>query len=396
MSIDPRVSVLNLYLFYCPNPPFCVTIIIASTDPWMNLNVRGLDDFFMMNHLRKFGNLMTPILLSVVLENLLHVAMLGVGFVFLIKGADYFIISSSSIARKFHVSPLIIGLTLVAFGTSLPELAVSFAASLSARASGTTADIAMGNVIGSNIANITIILGLSAVMMPIAVKKSMHKQELPFVMGMTVLLALLVNAFSSDQIVWWEALILLAAFAYYMYLMLRSHKNQEENLEVHLVDIKKAVILLIIGISGVSIGGWLVTTGAEFIAIEILVQAFSMEATRATTLVGLSVVALGTSLPELVTSVMAAKKGENEIALGNVLGSNVFNSLFIVGLSGLVVPLGMNSDVKIDSLILIGITALVVIFSITKLEINKKEGWVLFILYFIYIIYIILRALGIV
>ncbi len=348
----------------------------------------------MMNQQRKFGNYMTPILMSVVLENLLHVAMLGIGFVFLIKGADYFIISSSSIARKFHVSPLIIGLTLVAFGTSLPELAVSFAASLSARASGTTADIAMGNVIGSNIANITIILGLSAIMMPIAVQKSMNKQELPFVMGMTVLLAVLVNFFAGNQIVWWEALLLLLAFSYYMYLMLRSHKNQEENLEVHLVDIKKAVILLVLGISGVSIGGWLVTTGAEFIAIEILVQAFSMEASRATTLVGLSVVALGTSLPELVTSVMAAKKGENEIALGNVLGSNVFNSLFIVGLSGLVVPLGMNADVKLDSLILIGITALVIIFSMTKQQINKKEGWVLFILYFVYIIYIILRALG--
>lgn len=328
------------------------------------------------------------------MPTILHLLMLIVGFVFLIKGADFFIVSSASIARKFNVSPLIIGLTLVAFGTSLPELAVSFAASISAKINGTTADIAMGNVIGSNVANITIILGLSALMMPIAVQKSMNKRELPFVLLVSILIAVLTNFFASDQIVWWEALILLAFFGYYMVLMLKSHHDQEENLEVHLVDMKRAIILLVVGISGVSLGGWLVTEGAEFIAIEILVSAFSMGISKATTLVGLSVVALGTSLPELVTSVMAARKGENEIALGNVLGSNVFNTLFIVGLSGLVVPLGMNHDVKLDSIILIGITLLVVIFSITKQTISKKEGFILLLVYILYIAYIIIRALG--
>jgi len=328
------------------------------------------------------------------MPTVIHLLMLIIGFVFLIKGADYFIVSSASIARKFNVSPLIIGLTLVAFGTSLPELAVSFAASISAKMNGTTADIAMGNVIGSNVANITLILGLSALMMPIAVQKSMNKRELPFVLVISILIALLANLFSSDQIVWWEALILLAFFGYYMHLMFKSHRNQEEDLEVHLVDMKRAIILLFIGIGGVSLGGWLVTEGAEFIAIEILVSAFSMGVSKATTLVGLSVVALGTSLPELVTSVMAAKKGENEIALGNVLGSNVFNTLFIVGLSGLVVPLGINADVKLDSIILIGITLLVVIFSMTKQSVSKKEGLILLMVYIAYIVFIILRALG--
>jgi cation:H+ antiporter len=330
------------------------------------------------------------------MPTVIRLLMLIIGFVFLIKGADYFIVSSASIARKFNVSPLIIGLTLVAFGTSLPELAVSFAASISAKMNGTTADIAMGNVIGSNVANITLILGLSALMMPIAVQKSMNKRELPFVLVISILIALLANLFSSDQIVWWEALILLAFFGYYMHLMFKSHRNQEEDLEVHLVDMKRAIILLFIGIGGVSLGGWLVTEGAEFIAIEILVSAFSMGVSKATTLVGLSVVALGTSLPELVTSVMAAKKGENEIALGNVLGSNVFNTLFIVGLSGLVVPLGINADVKLDSIILIGITLLVVIFSMTKQSISKKEGLILLMVYIAYIVFIILRALGII
>jgi len=328
------------------------------------------------------------------MPTIIHLLMLIIGFVLLIKGADFFIVSSASIARKFNVSPLIIGLTLVAFGTSLPELAVSFAASISAKVNGTTADIAMGNVIGSNVANITIILGLSALMMPIAVQKSMNKRELPFVLFVSVLIAILTNLFSSDQIIWWEALILLAFFAYYMVLMLKSHQQQEENLDVHLVDMKKALILLFVGIAGVSFGGWLVTEGAEFIAIEILVSAFSMGTSKATTLVGLSVVALGTSLPELVTSVMAARKGENEIALGNVLGSNVFNTLFIVGISGIVVPLGINSDVKLDSIILIGITLLVVIFSMTKQTISKKEGLILLLVYVAYITYIILRALG--
>ncbi len=330
------------------------------------------------------------------MDYVLHIGMLLVGFVFLIKGADYFIVSSSSIARKFNVSPLIIGLTLVAFGTSLPELAVSFTASITAKMNGTTADIAMGNVIGSNVANLTLILGFSALMIPIVAKKSMFKREFPFLIVITVVIALLSLLFQSDyRIVWWEALILLLFFGYYMYMMI-SHKNEVHIAEeIHIVDVKKAIILLVIGITGVSLGGFMVTTGAEFIAVELLVTAFSMSLTKATTLVGLSVVALGTSLPELVTSVMAAKKGENEIALGNVVGSNVFNTVFIVGLSGLVTPLRMNQDVIIDTWIVLGITVVMVIFAFTKGSISKKEGFILVLIYVLYITYIILRALGI-
>ena len=219
-----------------------------------------------------------------------------VGFIMLIKGADFFIVSSSSIARKFRISPLIIGLTLVAFGTSLPELAVSFAASLSAKSQGLTADIAMGNVIGSNMANITLILGISALIMPVIVKKSMRKKEFPFLIATTLLLTVLAYFFQSDyKIVWWEAIILLLAFGFYMYLMITSDKDKTEE-HIPFVDIKKATILLIIGIAGVSIGGFLVTEGAEFIAIELLTTSFGMTVTKATTLVGLSIVALGTSL----------------------------------------------------------------------------------------------------
>lgn len=327
------------------------------------------------------------------MDTVINVLMLVIGFVFLIKGADFFIVSSSSIARKFNVSPLIIGLTLVAFGTSLPELAVSFAASISARASGMTADIALGNVMGSNVANITLILGFSAIMMPVIVQKSMNKQELPFVLAISVLIAILANFFGQDSIVWWEALILLLVFVFYMYLMIKSSIKQEQTVELEVIDMKRASILLVIGILGVSVGGYLVTEGAEHIALEILVKALNMDVSRATTLVGLSIVALGTSLPELVTSVLAAKKGENEIALGNILGSNVFNTLFIVGLSGIVVPLGVSKDVKFDSIVLIGITLIVVIFAMSKQKITKREGIVLVIIYFAYISFIITRAL---
>jgi cation:H+ antiporter len=329
------------------------------------------------------------------MEIALHIVYLVVGFVFLIKGADYFVVSSSSIARKFNVSPLIIGLTLVAFGTSLPELAVSFAASLSAKAQGTTADIAMGNVIGSNIANLTLILGCSAIMMPIAVKKSMMKKEFPYLIAVTIIISILAFFFQSDaSIVWWEAIILLLLFGYYMVMMLKSHQDAEDVEKIPLVNPKKAIWLLVIGLAGVSLGGFLVTAGAEYIAIELLVTAFSMTMTRATTLVGLSVVALGTSLPELVTSVVAAKKGENEIALGNVVGSNVFNTVFIVGISGIVTTLGINSDVLIDTVILIFITLITVWFAFTGYKISKKEGYGLIFIYVAYIIYIILRALN--
>ncbi|MBN2268065.1 MAG: calcium/sodium antiporter [Acholeplasmataceae bacterium] len=327
------------------------------------------------------------------MDILLYVILLLVGFVFLIKGADFFVVSSSSIAHKFNVSPLVIGLTLVAFGTSLPELAVSFAAALSVQP-GQTADIAMGNIIGSNIANLTLILGASAVALPIIVKKSMSRKEFPFLIGMTVLIAILGFFFQADaQIVWWEALILLIVFAYYMYLMLTGEKEIPTE-EIKVIDMKKAILLLFIGIAGVSIGGTMVTRGAEYIAINGLVTFAGMSITKATTLVGLSVVALGTSLPELVTSVVAAKKGESEIALGNVVGSNVFNTLFIVGLSGIVTPLGLNGDVLIDMIILIAITSVMIIFSISKNKITKVEGWILLTIYIFYITYIIFRALG--
>jgi cation:H+ antiporter len=325
----------------------------------------------------------------------LNVLLLVIGFVALVKGADFFVSSSSSIARKFRVSPLVIGLTLVAFGTSLPELAVSFAASLTVDR-GQTADIAMGNVIGSNIVNITLILGLTALARPIKVSETMHKKEFPYLIFSSILILILSVAFQSDlMIVWWEGLILLVMFILYVWMMIKTQKRSDSIQEIQTISTKKSILLLVIGIAMVSLGGYIVTTGAKGLAVDILVNLLSMTETKAVTLVGLSIVAVGTSLPELVTSVVAAKKNENEIAFGNLIGSNIFNVLFILGLSSLVTPLGINPDVIIDTYLMLAITVCAVIFSITKRIVTKQEGFILVLIYILYVIYIVLRAFAI-
>lgn len=329
------------------------------------------------------------------MDIVLNFGLLIIGFIFLIKGADFFVVSSSSMARKHNISPLIIGLTLVAFGTSLPELAVSFVSSLTVEP-GMTADIALGNVIGSNIVNITLILGLTALVRAVPVSPTMHKREFPYLILATIVIVALVFFFQSDYLIsQWEALILLLLFGFYIYLMMTNKNQPIDNIEIKVLDSKKAILLLIVGIAGVSLGGFMVTKGAEFLAVKLLVESVGMTITKATTLVGLSIVAVGTSLPEMVTSVVAAKKGENEIAFGNIVGSNIFNILFILGLSGIFTPLGVNTDVAIDTLILIPITLFAVIFAISKEKVSRLEGFVLVCIYMMYLVYIILRALSI-
>lgn len=324
---------------------------------------------------------------------LLNALLLLVGFVFLVKGADFFVASASSIAKKFNVSALVIGLTLVAFGTSLPELAVSFIASLTVKA-GETADIAMGNVVGSNIVNITLILGLTAMIKPVFVSKTMHKKEFPYLIGSSILLVVLAYFFQSDAlIVWWEALILIVFFVGYIWLMIKTGRmEQEEGIFVVLPG-KKSIILLTVGLIGVTAGGFMVTAGAEAIAVDVLVKILGFNTSKAVTLVGLSIVAVGTSLPEMVTSMVAAKKGENEIAFGNIVGSNIFNMLFILGLTGLVKPIGINPDVLIDLLIMLGVTVFALTFAFSTKKVSKNEGLILVVMYATYLIYIIIRAI---
>lgn len=330
------------------------------------------------------------------MDYVINVLLLLAGFVFLVKGADFFVASSASIARRFKISSLVIGLTLVAFGTSLPELAVSFIASLTVEP-GQTADIAMGNVIGSNIVNITLILGLTAVVRPVIVSKTMHYKEFPYLIFSSILILMLAFLFQSDaQIIWWEALILLVVFVGYITLMLKTSKDANSEIEYEIIPMKKSIVWVIIGLVGVTLGGWMVTKGAENMALSILVDLFKMNPSKAITLVGLSIVAVGTSLPEMVTSIVAAKKGENEIAFGNLVGSNIFNILFIIGLSGVVSPLGINGDVLIDIWIMLGVTVFALGAAVTFGKVSKTEGYLLVAMYGLYLVYIVIRALGLV
>jgi cation:H+ antiporter len=224
----------------------------------------------------------------------------------------------------------------------------------------------------------------------------MHKKEFPYLIFASLLIALFAFAFQADAlIVWWEALILLVVFVGYIYLMLKTSKEAESNEDYVIMDMKKSILWVVIGLLGVTAGGWMVTKGAENIAVDVLVNLFNMTTTKAVTLVGLSIVAVGTSLPEMVTSIVAAKKGENEIAFGNLVGSNIFNILFILGLYGIVKPLGINGDVLIDILIMMGVTVFALGTAVTFGKVSKKEGFALVFIYAAYLIYIVLRALSV-
>jgi len=348
-------------------------------------------------------------------EIIKSILFLVIGIFGLIKGADFFVDSASSIAKRFKISPLIIGLTIVAIGTSLPELAVSLTSSISAFKNGTTADISLGNVIGSNIANIGLVLGCSLLILPISIKETASKFELVILFLSALLLCIFSFFFNLDKVIdRWEAIILFLLFIVYMtVLIIKTIKKQpsantsldekkEENVSENKEEIKKekplylVIIFLILGAAMVVIGGILVTNGAENLSIKLLSDVFGVDQTKAKTLIGLSVVSVGTSLPELVTSLVAAKKKENEISFGNIIGSNISNTLLIVGLCGTVYPLGVNADVMIDSLICLGITVFILLLYIFTKEIHKKTGIALLGIYILYLTYIILRALNII
>ena len=330
---------------------------------------------------------------------LLNIIFLCIGVLLLVKGADYFVASASSIAKKFKISSLIIGLTVVSFGTSAPELAVSLTSSIKG-ASG----LALGNVVGSNIANLALVLGLSALISPIAIKKSLCKREFPFLL----LTSLILIIFSFDNLLAGysgianilsrgEAIIFLGGIVAFCYLSIVLAKKdaaegidmESEEEEVVEMPMLKTIILLLVGLAGIMIGAEFVTTPASNIAISIGVSA-NIDKQLMTNLVGLTVVAIGTSLPELVTSVMAAKKGENEIAVGNVVGSNIFNILFICGCSGVITPLTMTSDIMTDMVLALVLTGLVFMLSKTG-KLQRKYGAILIACYVIYLIYIVVR-----
>lgn len=333
----------------------------------------------------------------------LNLLFLVIGVVFLVKGADFFVASASSIAKKFKISALVIGLTVVSFGTSAPELAVSLTSSIKGNSG-----LALGNVVGSNIANLALVLGCSALISPIVVKKSICKREFPFLLASTILLIIFSfdNLFSGYRGVEnilsrGEALIFIVGIAFFCYISIVLAKKDAQNSdplnvgsvptqeEIKELPLQKTIILLIVGLAGIVVGAEFVTTPASNIATSIGIS-LGVEKSLMTNLVGLTVVAIGTSLPELVTSVMAAKRGENEIAVGNVVGSNIFNILFICGLSGVITPLTMTADIMTDMILSLALSVLVFYFS-KKGSLKRSYGGVLLGCYVFYLIYIIIR-----
>ncbi|MBO5542339.1 MAG: calcium/sodium antiporter [Acholeplasmatales bacterium] len=332
---------------------------------------------------------------------LILLAFMIVGVFFLVKFCDLFVGASSSIAKKLHIAPMIIGLTVVAMGTSCPELAVSVSDSIACLNNGGNANVAIGNVVGSNICNILLVLGLSIIFTPIFVKKSSLKKEFPFLLGISLLLVcfvLISGAVTGTYEIsrWMGIVFVVLMIAYIIFLVIDAKRNPtEDNNEEEIKDMKmwKAILFVVVGALGIACGGEFVVFGAKGLAVT-GATAMGIDSDLAESLVGLTIVAVGTSLPELVTSVVAAKKGENDIALGNVVGSNIFNILFVLGISATVNPLTTGSQIIVDLIVMMSVTVLLFGFALTK-KLNKKMGFIFVGIYVLYLTYLILRTLGV-
>lgn len=322
---------------------------------------------------------LTSYVISLPASVIISIAMLIAGFYMLIQGADRFVDGSSSLAKKLKIPSLIVGLTIVAMGTSAPELAVS----ISAAASGSNS-LAVSNVVGSNLFNIMIVLGLCSAIKPIVTNDSVARRDYPISGAAVLLFVLFILDGTLGRI---EAAVLLAALVVYIIASIKIAKSsqtdtdKEETSPVKFSPIGCA-LGIIGGIAGIVLGGNLVVDNAKFIAT----QAGMSEA-----LAGLTICAVGTSLPELVTSVTAAKKGENDMAVGNVVGSNIFNILAILGVSGVITPISVDTAAMTDCLILLFVTAASYIWYITGKKMSRAEGITLVALYAVYMAFIIVR-----
>ncbi len=333
-------------------------------------------------------------------QYLIFIIFLVIGVFFLVKFCDIFVDAASAIAKKMKISPLIIGLTVVAIGTSCPELAVSVSNSVGALVNHTTAEIALGNVIGSNICNLLLVLGFSAIFTPIIVKKSICKREYPFLIGITLLLTIFACFFTfkgyNFGVNRWEGIILVLLIPVYIGFLIYNAKKHPEDTEVEQDEIKdmpmwKAILFVIIGAVGIMLGGEFVVYGAQYSATSIGVKC-GFEPSMVQSLVGLTIVAVGTSLPELVTSIIAAKKGQNELALGNVIGSNIFNTIFVLGIAATINPLGtFNAQMWVEAAVMMVATLFVFVFALRG-KLGKKAGISLLVMYSAFLIYLVLRT----
>lgn len=308
------------------------------------------------------------------MELLLQCGILILGFLMLVKGADFFVDGASGIAKRFNIPELVIGLTIVAMGTSLPEASVSITAAIKG-----SADISIGNVVGSNILNILLILGITSVITAVAVQKSTIKVEMPYMIGITGILLLLGGIDNTvglvDGILLW---VLFIAYLTYLFIMAKKGKNNEEE-DGKKQSIIKLIVFTVGGMVLIVLGSNFAVDGATYIA-----EFFGVSER----IIGLTIVAFGTSLPELVTSVTAARKGNADIAIGNIVGSNVFNILFILGTTALITPIPFANKFIIDTVfaIIVGIVLWLCIFKKNKL--TRGAGIIMLILEAFYLVYL--------
>ena len=321
------------------------------------------------------------------------ILLLAVGFAFLVKGADFFVEGSSSIAKKLKVPPIIIGLTIVAMGTSLPETAVSVTASLVQNN-----ELAVSNVVGSNIFNLMFVIGVCSILTPIMVQKATVVRDIPLSLGCALFLLVLGVSGLGDKagmtLGHADGVIFLIVFAGYIFTMVRSamkaraagQKVEIEGVEecdnMKELSYGKSILFLIVGAAAIAFGGDLTVDTASRIAIELGMSQ---------TLVGLTIVSIGTSLPELVTSVVAARKNEVDMAVGNAVGSNIFNILMVLGISSAISPVALIRENIIGIMLLMVFSVMVWIFAGTRKKIERKEGIIMVVVYLVYCAYIIAR-----
>ena len=311
------------------------------------------------------------------------ILLLVVGFVGLIKGADFFVEGASNVAKRFHVPSLIIGLTIVAMGTSLPETAVSISASIAGSNS-----LAISNVSGSNLFNLLVVVGLCCILQKVEVDMDTIKRDIPYSLLAAVLLIVL-GITGGMELGRLDGVILLAFFAFFLYLMIKSALSAAANSSDDDEEVTQSMLMSVVSIVGgaaaIAIGGdWVVDSAST------LAMAFGMSET----MVGLTIVAVGTSLPELVTSFVAARKGEVDMALGNAIGSNVFNILLVLGIASSISPIGFMISNAVDIAAVIVATVVCWAVAAKNKSLGKVMGAIMVASYFIYMVYVVMRETG--
>lgn len=305
----------------------------------------------------------------------------ALGFAMLVKGADWLVEGAVTFARRFRINEITIGLTIVAFGTSAPELVVNVVSSI--RASG---ELVVGNIIGSNIANIALVLGTAGILAPLVIKKSLIKKEIPFgILGAFLIYFLAVRNIETFTLGRWGGGILLVLFGVFLWLVWSSKEVEEKIKTKAKHNLGMAGFFIIGGLLGLGVGGEFVVSSAVKIATNFGVSE---------KLIGLTLVAIGTSLPELVTSAVAVKRGRIDIAVGNVVGSNVFNIFWVLGFSALINPISFATNTMVDLGVLVGITMLLLLATFTgkKYSLDKWEASMMLIAYFVYLGFAIWRG----